>query len=173
MTFQELQDKISKEKANQQRQQQAEHDDKMRKQNILRNKLYAYLPKVNEWLKMLNEINRSGIKLFSYSESMYSWGRVPQNSWQMVTDGIMHKFGLYGVKAYYSTEGITFTKMGCEGGGCSGEDVWTDGIEWYIGSSRPIIVRNNIVNECRIKSTLRAIEEFETYFNECLESLGK
>ena len=177
--MQELQDRLSKEKASQQAQQQREHEEKMRVQNNLRKQLYDYLPKVQDWLQQLNTIHRTGLVPFSYSRQMLCSEHIPKNAWEVITDGVAHRFGIYDAKLTtfgYAPHGCAvpqmFTKMGSEGGGCSGEDVWTDGVEWYIGRSRPVIVRDNIVNECRIKSTLRAIKEFEVYFNECLERLG-
>ena len=178
MTLQELQAKLDQEKANQQAQQIAEFEKKMCRQITLQTKLYSYLPKVNEWLKMLNMIHASGTKMFSLSRQMLCSDCIPTGSWEMLTDGVAHRFGIYGATLYknFSMCAVpqTFDKMGCDGGGCDGKDIWTDGVDWYIGDYRfnPKMVKGNIVNEYKMEITIRRIQDFERYFNQCLETLG-
>ena len=178
MTLQELQAKLNQEKANQQAQQIAEFEKKMCRQITLQTKLYSYLPKVNEWLKMLNMIHASGTKMFSLSRQMLCSDCIPTGSWEMLTDGVAHRFGIYGATLYknFSMCAVpqTFDKMGCDGGGCDGKDIWTDGVDWYIGDYRfnPKMVKGNIVNEYKMEITIRRIQDFERYFNQCLETLG-
>jgi hypothetical protein len=103
---------------------------------------------------------------------------IPKGSWEMLTDGVAHRFGIYGATLYknFSMCAVpqTFDKMGCDGGGCDGDDIWTDGVDWYIGDyrSNPKMVRGNIVNECKMQRTISRIQDFERYFNQCLETLG-
>ena len=175
MTLQELQAKLNQEKANQQAQQIAEFEKKMLKQITLQTELYSYLPKVNEWLKMLNMIHASGTKMFSLSRQMLCSNCIPKGSWEVLTDGVAHRFGIYGATLYkdFSMCAVpqTFDKMGCEGGGCDGADVWTDGQNWYHGSVK-LIGRIDEISTYKANRIITQIKKFETYFNELLETLG-
>lgn len=174
MTLIELQNKLEQEKLKQFRQKQNEYN---KKQNIkLRRELYSYLPKVNEWLQMLNMIHNSGTKLF-VSETQYLKTSDKKRAWVIITERFYHNFGLYRPKAdFYNFYLIalpnqTFTKMGCDESGCDGYDMWTDGKEWYHGNCIVKYISNEI-SEYKLKRTIDRIKKFEIYFNELLETLG-
>lgn len=137
------------------------------------NILNSYLPKVNEWLQMLNMISQSGVRYYICSRE-YIKQDVLKYSWEVISNGITHLFGLYGTGVHYG-EAITkwhFTKMGCEGGGCNGDDVWTDGQNWYHGKLK-LIGKIGEIPIHKAKGIIERIQDFETYFDALLNELGE
>lgn len=137
------------------------------------NILNSYLPKVNEWLQMLNMISQSGVRYYICSTD-YIRRDVLKNCWEIISNGITHKFGLYGTSIYYGaaiTKGH-FTKMGCVGSGCNGDDVWTDGQNWYHGN-RKLIGQIGEISIYKAKGIIKRIQEFEIYFGLLLNELGE
>lgn len=172
MTQQELQAKLQQEQQKQVSMQIAETNKKANEQMRVLNQLNAYLPKVNEWLKMLNMVSQSGVRYYILSTDYINRDFL-KKCWEVITNGITHKFGIYGTRVRYG-EAITkgyFTKMGCEGGGCDGDDVWTDGQNWYHGSVK-LTGRIDEISIYKANKILSQIKDFETRFNQLLETLG-
>ena len=172
MTQQELQEKLQQEQQKQVSMYIAETKKKADEQMRILNKLNAYLPKVNEWLKMLNMVSQSGVRYYILSTD-YIKKDFLNNCWEVITNGITHKFGIYGTHVCYG-EAITkgyFTRMGCEGGGCDGDDVWTDGQNWFHGSVK-LTGRIDEISAYKANRIIEQIKFFETRFNELLETLG-
>ena len=172
MTIQELQAKLQQEQKKQDAIQFAEIIRKAEQQIELLNQLNSYLPKVNEWIQMLNIISQSGVRYYICSTD-YIRKDFLKNCWEIITNGITHKFGLYGTGVRYA-EAITkghFTKMGCKGSGCDGEDVWTDGKNWYHGNVK-LTGKIGEIQPYKAKNTIAKIQKFEIYFNELLKTLG-
>jgi hypothetical protein len=172
MTQQELQAKLQQEQNKQVSMYIAETNKKAEEQMRILNQLNAYLPKVNEWLKMLNMISQSGVRYYILSTD-YIQQDFLKKCWEVITNGITHKYGIYGTHVRYG-EAITkghFTRMGCEGGGCNGDDVWTDGQNWYHGSVK-LRGRIDEISTYKARGIIKQIQKFETYFNELLETLG-
>lgn len=172
MTQQELQVKLQQEQNKQVANYIDETIKKAEEQKRILNQLNSYLPKVNEWLKMLNMISQSGVRYYILSTD-YIKQDFLKKCWEVISNGITHKFGIYGVKVRYG-EAITkghFTRMGCEGGGCNGDDVWTDGQNWYHGNIK-LKGRIDEISMCKAKGIIREIKEFEIRFNQLLETLG-
>jgi hypothetical protein len=172
MTQQELQAKLQQEQNKQVSMYIAETNKKAEEQMRILNQLNAYLPKVNEWLKMLNMVSQSGVRYYILSTD-YIQQDFLKKCWEVITNGITHKFGIYGTNVRYG-EAITkgyFTKMGCKGGGCDGADVWTDGQNWYHGSVK-LIGRIDEISTYKANRIITQIKKFEIYFNELLETLG-
>lgn len=172
MTQQELQEKLQQEQQKQVSMQIAETNKKADEQIRILNQLNAYLPKVNEWLKMLNMVSQSGVRYYIISTD-YIKQDFLKKCWEVISNGITHKFGIYDRSVRYG-EGITkghFTRMGCEGGGCNGDDVWTDGQNWYHGKVKLTGCIGEIsINKAR--GIITKIQEFEIRFNQLLETLG-
>lgn len=175
MTQQELQARLQQEQQKQLSMHIAETKKKEEQQMRVLNQLNSYLPKVNEWLQMLNMIHASGTKMFSLSRQMLCSNCIPKGSWEVLTDGVAHRFGIYGATLYkdFSMCAVpqTFVKMGCEGGGCNGDDVWTDGQNWYHGKVK-LTGRIDEISINKARGIITQIQKFETYFNELLETLG-
>ena len=172
MTIQELQAKVQQEQKKQDAIHFAEINRKAEQQIDLLNQLNSYLPKVNEWLRMLNMISQSGVRYYICSTS-YIREDFLKNCWEIITNGITHKFGLYRTGVHYG-DAITkghFTKMGCKGGGYDEEDVWTDGQNWYHGNVK-LTGKIGEIHMCKAKNTISKIKDFEIYFNELLKTLG-
>lgn len=172
MTQQELQAKLQQEQQKQVSMYIAETNKKAEEQMRILNQLNAYLPKVNEWLKMLNMVSQSGVRYYILSTD-YIKQDFLKKCWEVITNGITHKFGIYGAHVRYG-EAITkgyFTKMGCEGGGCDGADVWTDGQNWYHGSVK-LTGRIDEISTYKANRIITQIKEFEIRFNQLLETLG-
>ena len=172
MSIQELQAKVQQEQKKQDAIYFAEIIRKAEQQIDLLNQLNSYLPKVNEWLQMLNLISQSGVRYYIISTS-YIKEDFLKNCWEIITNGITHKFGLYGTSVRYG-EAITnsiFTKMGCAGGGCDGDDVWTDGENWYHGNVK-LTGKIGEIQPYKAKDTIAKMKKFEIYFNELLKTLG-
>lgn len=172
MTQQELQAKLQQE---QQKQVSMLIDETIKKgeqQRHILNQLNAYLPKVNEWLKMINMISQSGVRYYILSTD-YIKQDFLKKCWEIISNGITHKFGIYDTSVRFG-EAITkghFTKMGCEGGGCNGDDVWTDGQNWYHGKVK-LTGRIDEISINKVRGIITRIQEFETEFNELLGTLG-
>ena len=172
MTIQELQAKLQQEHNKQVSNQVAEFIEQAEQQINLLNQLKSYLPKVNEWLQMINLISQSGVRYYIISTD-YIKKDFLKNCWEIISNGITHKFGIYGTNVRYGeaiTNGI-FTKMGCAGGGCNGEDVWTDGENWYHGKVK-LTGRIGEIQPYKAKDTIEKMQKFEIYFNELLKTLG-
>lgn len=173
MTLNELQVKLQQEQLKQIDLTTNEIIRKANQQLEVLNSLNSYLPKVNEWLQMLNMISQSGVRYYICS-SNYIKQDVLKKSWEVITNGITHKFGIYCPRVKYG-EAITkghFTKMGCEGGGCNGDDVWTDGKNWYHGKLK-LIGTIGEISMYKAKRIIEEIQEFETYFEGLIKELGK
>ena len=172
MTQQELQAKLQQEQQKQVSMYIAETKKKADEQMRILNQLNAYLPKVNEWLKMLNMVSQSGVRYYILSTD-YIKQDFLKKCWEVITNGITHKFGIYGTLICYG-EAITkgyFTRMGCKGGGCDGDDVWTDGQNWFHGNVK-LTGRIDEISAYKANKIIARIKYFETRFNELLETLG-
>lgn len=172
MTQQELQVKLQQEQNKQVSMEIEETIKKAEQQRRILNQLNAYLPKVNEWLKMLNMVSQSGVRYYILSTD-YIKQDFLKKCWEVITNGITHKFGIYGAHVRYG-EAITkghFTRMGCEGGGCNGADVWTDGQNWYHGKVK-LTGRIDEISTYKANQIITQIKEFEIRFNQLLETLG-
>lgn len=172
MTIQELQAKLQQEQNKQVSNHVAEIIKQAEQQINLLNQLNSYLPKVNEWLQMLNIISQSGVRYYICSTD-YIRQDFLKNCWEIITNGITHKFGLYRTGVRYG-EAIAkghFTKMGCKGSGCDGEDVWTDGENWYHGNVK-LTGKIGEIHPYKAKHIIEKIQKFEIYFNELLKTLG-
>ena len=173
MSLNELQVKLQQEKIKQVELATNKTLQKVKKQLEVLNALNSYLPKVNVWLEMLNMISQSGVRYFIDSPD-YIKQEYRKKCWEVVTNGITHNFGIYGVKLrweYPFAEGH-FTKMGCKGGGCNGDSVWTDGLNWYHGNVR-LTGRIDEIPIRKAISVIERIQDFEIYFNDCLKELGE
>ena len=172
MTIQELQAKLQQEQQKQVSNHIAEIIKQAEQQTELLNQLNSYLPKVNEWLQMLNLISQSGVRYYIISTDYINKDFL-KNCWEIISNGITHKFGLYENSVCYGqaiSKGY-FTKMGCVGGGYDEEDVWTDGRNWYHGKIK-LTGEIGEIQPCKAKSTIAKMQKFETYFNELLKTLG-
>lgn len=173
MTIAELQIKLQQEQKKQVELEMSKTLQMANQQFEILHTLNSYLPKVNEWLQMLNMISQSGVRYYICS-NQYIRQDVLKKSWEVITNGITHKFGLYDAHVRYG-EAITkchFTKMGCEGGGCDGDDVWTDGQNWYHGNLK-LIGTIGEISMYKAKRIIKEIQEFETYFEGLIKELGK
>ena len=174
MTIQELQIKLQQEQTKQVELAISKTLQMTNQQFEVLNTLNSYLPKVNEWLQMLNMISQSGVRYFvKKTDYQYIKKEYLKKCWILLTDSINHDFGIYGIKIswdYPFAEGY-FTKMGCKGGGCDGDDVWTDGKNWYHGNVK-LIGKIGEIPICKAKGVIKRIQEFEIYFNELLKTLG-
>ena len=177
MTTSELQKLLKTEREKQNVQQVNENNARIAKNQLLCSKMNAWTPKVRIWLEQLNLIHASRVVPFSRS-AYFSFERTIANkSWRMLTDGVNHQFGIFGAQTNPSNFHITalpnqtFTKMGCNGSGCDTGDIWCDGQDWYHKGVKLQDIHE--INQWAIDVTIKRIQRFEVYFNECLETLGK
>lgn len=104
--------------------------------------LVPYADRIKDLLKIAKELHRNGFKL----GEIKGWSSF--DTPQFLTDGIAHRFGFYVSGSPYKGHSIgeVMDFIGCEGGGCCGEDlkINADGRvvecgEWFYKTRRNLV----------------------------------